>query len=66
MEIRGRDPTLTVSRASEILAALRARDGAKDLLVGMAAHQERLRRDSEELEEKGRALIAKLKPLAAN
>ena len=64
--IRGREPTLTVAQASEILAALRARDGVNDLLVGMAAHQERLRRDSEELEEKGRALIAKLEPLTAS
>jgi hypothetical protein len=64
--IRDRQPTLTVAQASEILAALRARDSADDLLVGMAAHQERIRRDSELLEEKGRALIAKLEPLAAS
>ena len=63
--IRGGEPTLTVAEASEILTALRARDDVDDLLVGMAAHQERVRRDSEELEEKGRALIAKLEPLTA-
>jgi len=64
--IRGREPTLTAAEASEILAALRARDEADDLLVGMAAHQERVRRDSEDLEEKGRALIAKLEALRAS
>jgi hypothetical protein len=64
--IRGREPTLTVAQASEILAALRARGGAHDLLIGMAAHQERLRRDSEKLEEKGRVLIAELEPLIAS
>ena len=63
--IRGREPVLTAAEASEILAALRARDRADDLLAGMAAHQERIRRDSEELEEKGRALIAELEPLTA-
>jgi hypothetical protein len=64
--IRDREPTLTAAEASQILSALRARDGADDLLVGMAAHQERVRRDSEDLEEKGRDLIAKLEPLKAN
>ena len=64
--IRGREPTLTAADASEILAELRTRDEADDLLVGMAAHQERVQRDSEELEKKGRALIAKLEPLKAS
>jgi len=64
--IRSREPTLTVAQASQILAAMRARDGADDLLVGMAAHQERVRRDSEDLEEKGSALIAELEPLTAS
>lgn len=64
--IRGREPTLTAAEASEILARLRARDEADDLLVGMAAHQERVRRDSEDLEKKGRVLIAKLEPLTAS
>ena len=64
--IRGREPTLTTAGASDILAALRARDRADDLLVGMAAHEDRVRRDSEDLEVKGRALIAKLEPLKAS
>ena len=62
--VRLREPTLTAAEADRILTALRKRDGIDDMLVSMAAHQERVRRDSEELAEMGRALIAKLKPLA--
>jgi hypothetical protein len=35
------------------------------MLVGMAAHQERVRRDSQLLGERGRALIKELEPLAS-
>jgi hypothetical protein len=36
------------------------------MLVSMAAHQERIRRDSEDLADMGQDLIAKLKPLAGS
>lgn len=36
-----------------------------DLLVGMAAHQARVRRDSIQLEAQARALINKLQPLSS-
>ena len=64
--MRGREPSLSAADATKILAALRARDGADDMLISMAAHQERVRRDSEVLVKKGQALIAKLKPLAGS
>jgi len=64
--IRSRKPTLRADDANRILTALRERNGADDMLVSMAAHQERVRRDSEVLTEMGRALIAKLKPLAGS
>ena len=62
--MRFREPTLSVDEADKILTALRERDGTDDMLVSMAAHQERVRRDSEGLADMGRVLIAKLKPLA--
>ena len=64
--MRHREPTLSAAEAAKILAALRERDGVDDMLVGMAAHQERVRRDSEMLAGKGQDLIAKLKPLAGS
>jgi len=64
--MRGREPTLSAADVAKMLAALRGRDGVDDMLVSMAAHQERVRRDSEELSDKGRDLIAKLKPLAGS
>ena len=64
--MRWREPSMSAAEAAKILAALREREGADDMLVSMAAHQERVRRDSEVLVEKGQALIAKLKPLAGS
>lgn len=64
--MRFREPSLSASDAARILAALRGRKGADDMLVSMAVHQERVRRDSEELAAKGQALIAKLRPLAGS
>lgn len=64
--IRMREPDLTAEEASRILARLRNRAGADDLLVSMAAHQERVRRDSEVIADLGRQLIAELKPLTAS
>jgi hypothetical protein len=63
--IRVREPDVSDEEASQILSRLRARGGAENLLVSMAAHQERVRRDSEDIADLGRRLIAKLKPLAA-
>lgn len=63
--IRGRPPRLNDSDAAAILAELRSRGEVDDMLVGMAAHQERVRRDSEDLADIGRALIKELEPLAS-
>lgn len=62
--LRLREPTLSAAEAAKILAALRERDRADDMLVSMAGHQERVRRDSEDLADMGKDLIAKLEPLA--
>ena len=62
--MRLREPALSAAEAAKILAAWRDRERAEDMLVSMAAHQERVRRDSEELAHKGQDLIAKLKALA--
>ena len=64
--MRWREPSLSAAVAAKILTALRERDGADDMLVSMAAHQERVRRDSEVLADMGRDLIAQLKPLAGS
>jgi hypothetical protein len=64
--MRGREPTLSAADADRILTALRERNGADDMLVMMAVHQERVRQDSERLADKGQDLIAKLKPLAGS
>ena len=63
--IRFREPPLSPAQAADILAKLRARHGIADLLIGMAAHQERVRRDSEDLAERGRELVATLEPLSS-
>jgi hypothetical protein len=64
--MRGREPTLGAADADRILTALRERNGADDMLVMMAVHQERVRQDSERLADKGQDLIAKLMPLAGS
>lgn len=64
--VRMREPAVSAEEAARILDRLRAAAGADDLLVGMAAHQERVRRDSEALADLGRQVIAQLKPLAAS
>lgn len=58
--IREREPQLSRTEAAEILSRLRNRDGVEDSLTGMAAHQERIRRDSEVLSKQGRELIDQL------
>lgn len=64
--IRMREPAVSAEEASQILDRLRGREGVDDLLIIMAAHQERVRRDSEDIAALGRQLIATLKPLAAS
>ena len=55
--LRGRTADVTAAEIAAILAEARTRDRLPDLLVAMAAHQERVRRDSEHLEQEARALI---------
>jgi hypothetical protein len=62
--IRGREANVTAGEADHIIEAARERPRIKDLLIGMAAHQERVRRDSEFMAERARALIDQLQPLA--
>jgi hypothetical protein len=62
--IRFREPRLTAAEGEQILARLRARPEVRNLLIAMAAHQERVRRDSEQLSLQGRELITKLESLA--
>jgi hypothetical protein len=61
--LRDRLPDVTAADASSILSAAQRRPEIADLLVGMAAHQERVRRDSEDQAKKARALIRQLEPL---
>lgn len=63
--LRGREPVLAPKEAVDILAKARSRPEIRDLLVGLAAHQERVRRDSEGMAENGRGLIKLLEPLAS-
>jgi hypothetical protein len=58
--IREREPKLSPTEAAEVLSRLRNGDGVEDSLTGMAAHQERIRRDSEKLRKQGRKLIDEL------
>ena len=63
--VDGRPSKLSDAESAAILAELRSRSEVDDMLVAMAAHQERVRRDSIDLAEKGRALIKELEPLAS-
>jgi hypothetical protein len=63
--IREREPVLTSAQANHILEEARSRPGMRNLLVSMAAHQERVRRDCEQISERGRNLIQELRPLAS-
>lgn len=58
------EPILNPSQAEDILKEARARPEIRMLLIGMAAHQARVRRDSKLMAENGRALIAMLEPLS--
>ena len=60
----GSDVALSPAETEAILARLRSTSSIESLLIGMAAHQARVRRDSVDLEKEARALIADLEPLA--
>jgi hypothetical protein len=62
--VRFREPRLSVADAARILTSLRQREDLDDMLVVMAAHQQRVRQDSEQLTVMGRDLMTRLKPLA--
>ena len=58
------EPVLDQSQAEDILKEARARPEIRMLLIGMAAHQARVRRDSKIMAEDGQVLISMLEPLA--
>jgi len=60
--MRARLPAVTETEAEEILARALARKRMPELLVGMAAHQERVTRDSELLAAQNQALVALIEP----
>lgn len=62
--LHDREANISRSEGAQILSAARGRPRIKDLLIGMAAHQERVRRDSEFLAVRAKALIDQLQPLA--
>lgn len=62
--LRDRLPNITATEVSSILAAATQRTELDDLLIGMAAHQERVRRDSEQQTRLAQELIRQLEPLA--
>jgi hypothetical protein len=62
--IRERVPAVTEAEAQEILRRARARERLPDLLMGMAAHHERVKRYSEHLAERNQALIKLLEPMS--
>lgn len=63
--VEERTVTVSNAEADAMLAELRDRDHIDDMLVGMAAHQARVRRDSVDLAERCQALIKELEPLAS-
>jgi hypothetical protein len=62
--IRGRVPSVSQAEAQEILRRARARERLPDLLMGMAAHHERVKRDSEFMAVQNEALIKLLEPMS--
>lgn len=62
--VRFSRPNVSAAEAASILSEARRRPQIEDLLVGMAAHQERVRRDSEEQGRMTRELIRRLQPLS--
>ena len=62
--VRFREPSISEAEAQAILKRVRDRPMISDLLHSMAEYQERVRRDSERLDQSARALIRILQPLA--
>jgi len=62
--IRGTEPSVTSGEFATMIAEARRRTQLADMIVGMAAHQERVRRDSEGQRRLARQLIRQLAPLA--
>lgn len=58
--IRHREPTLSQDEDRAIWQAARSRPRLPNMLIGMAGHQERIRRDSELLSERATKLIANI------
>jgi hypothetical protein len=61
----GTSPSVSLTEAQDILKRARTTPRLRDLLVGMAAHQARVRRDSIQLEGQARTLIKRLQPLSS-
>ena len=55
---------VSAAEAQEILAKARQTPRLREMLIGMAAHQARVRRDATMLEREARALIDELEPLS--
>ena len=62
--LQGPLPPVSRAEAEAYLREARKRPEMRDMLIGMAAHQERVRRDSEGLAQNARKLIGQLEPLA--
>ena len=62
--LRDRIPVVSRAEAEAYLREARKRPELHDLLIGMAAHQERVRRDSEGQAQDALSLIRQLEPLA--
>ena len=56
--LRGSEPTISPAEDLSIWQAARLHPHLSSMLIGMAAHQERVRRDSEALAAQARKLIA--------
>jgi Family of unknown function (DUF6090) len=58
--VRGTEPTISAGEDRMIWQAARSRSRLPNMLIGMAAHQERVRRDSERLTVRATKLIAEI------
>jgi hypothetical protein len=59
------DPQVSAAEAQDVLKRARATPRLKEMLIGMAAHQARVRRDSVNLAGEARALMEELQPKAS-
>jgi hypothetical protein len=62
--LRNRVPAVSREEVESYVAKARKRPQIRDMLIGMAAHQERVRRDSESQAQDAVQLIRQLEPLA--